>query len=72
MPERYFPPPWSVDELEACFIVLDASGQKLGYLQFEDERQRRSAFGLLTKTKRGAWRPTSPCRSYYVSKMTLT
>jgi hypothetical protein len=49
MPKPHFPPPRSVDELEACFIVLDASGQKLGYLHFEDERQRRSAFGLLTK-----------------------
>jgi len=35
MPERRFPPPWSVEELEACFIVLDASGQRLGYFYFE-------------------------------------
>jgi hypothetical protein len=28
---RRFPPPWSIDELEACFVVKNASGQKLGY-----------------------------------------
>jgi hypothetical protein len=27
---RRFPPPWTVEELEACFVVKDASGQKLG------------------------------------------
>jgi hypothetical protein len=26
---RRFPPPWSVDEQEACFIVRDANGQAL-------------------------------------------
>jgi hypothetical protein len=29
MPERRFPPPWSVDEQEACFIVRHANGQRL-------------------------------------------
>jgi hypothetical protein len=24
MPERRFPPPWSVEETDACFIVRDA------------------------------------------------
>ena len=38
---RRFPPPWSVEELEACFIVLDASGQKLGYFYFEEESGRK-------------------------------
>jgi hypothetical protein len=23
-----FPPPWSVEELDACFIVKDSAGQK--------------------------------------------
>ena len=27
---RRFPPPCRVEELEACFAVRDASGQKLG------------------------------------------
>ena len=29
MPERRFPPPWSADETDACFIVRDANGQAL-------------------------------------------
>jgi hypothetical protein len=30
MPRR-FPPPWSVDETDACFIVRDTNGQALAY-----------------------------------------
>jgi len=36
MPERRFPPPWSIDELEACFVVIDSAGQKLAYVYFEE------------------------------------
>jgi hypothetical protein len=43
VPGRRFPPPWSVDELEACFVVKDSSGQKLAYVYYEDEAGRRSA-----------------------------
>jgi hypothetical protein len=28
-------PPWSVEELEACFFVSDSTGQKLAYVYFE-------------------------------------
>ncbi len=35
MPERRFPPPWTVEELEACFVVRDHNGQKLAYVYFE-------------------------------------
>jgi hypothetical protein len=35
---RRFPPPWSVEELNACFAVRDHSGQKLAYVYFEDPR----------------------------------
>ena len=27
--KRFFPPPWSVEETNACLIVRDASGQAL-------------------------------------------
>jgi hypothetical protein len=40
---RRFPPPWSVEELEACFVVRDHNGQQLAYVYFEDEPGRRSA-----------------------------
>jgi hypothetical protein len=28
---RRFPPPWSVEETDACFIVRDANGLALAY-----------------------------------------
>jgi hypothetical protein len=37
---RRFPPPWSIEQLDACFVVQDASSQKLGYFYFEDEPGR--------------------------------
>ena len=40
MAERRFPPPWSVEELDACFVVRDHNGQKLAYVRFEDEPGR--------------------------------
>jgi hypothetical protein len=46
---RRFPPPWSVQELDACFIVTDRAGQKLAYVYFEDEPGRRTAAKLLSK-----------------------
>src|SRR6516162_7777588 len=38
---RHFPPPWSIEELDACFVVIDSAGQKLAYVYFEDEPGRR-------------------------------
>jgi hypothetical protein len=29
MPPRRFPPPWSVEETDACFVIRDANGQAL-------------------------------------------
>jgi hypothetical protein len=46
---RRFPPPWSVEELDACFIVRDHNGQALAYVYFEDGPGRRSAAKLLSK-----------------------
>jgi len=46
---RRFPPPWSVEELEACFVVIDSAEQKLAYVYFEEESGRRSAAKLLSK-----------------------
>jgi hypothetical protein len=37
MTARHFPPPWSAEELDACF-----DGQKLAYIYFEDEPGQRS------------------------------
>jgi hypothetical protein len=49
MEARRFPPPWIIEELDACFVVKDASGQNLGYFYFEEEPGRRSAAKLLTR-----------------------
>jgi hypothetical protein len=49
-----FPPPWSVEEQSACFVVRDHGGQALAYVYFEDEPGRRSAAKLLSKDEFGA------------------
>jgi hypothetical protein len=46
---RRFPPPWTVEETDACFIVKDHNGQALAYVYFEDEPGRQSAAQLLTR-----------------------
>ena len=43
MPDRRFPPPWTVEELDACFVVRDSNGQQLAHVRFEDEPGRLSA-----------------------------
>jgi hypothetical protein len=48
MPRR-FPPPWSIEESSACFIVRDGDKQALAYVYFEDESGRRPAAKLLTR-----------------------
>jgi hypothetical protein len=49
LPARRFPPPWTAEETDACFIVRDASGQALAYVYFEDEPGRRAAAKPLTR-----------------------
>ena len=49
MPQGRFPPPWSAEETDACYIVRDANGQALAYVYFEGELDRRSAAQLLTR-----------------------
>jgi hypothetical protein len=40
---RRFPPPWSAEEMGACFIVRDHNGQALAYVYFEEEPGRCTA-----------------------------
>ena len=35
MPRR-FPPPWSIEESSACFIVRDGDKEALAYVYFEN------------------------------------
>jgi hypothetical protein len=49
MPSPRRPPPWSVEDIDAAFVVKDGSGQKLACVYYEEEPGRRSAAKLLTK-----------------------
>jgi hypothetical protein len=33
---RRFPPPWSIEDQSACFVVRDANRRALGYFYFQD------------------------------------
>jgi hypothetical protein len=46
---RRSPPPWSIEDNGACFIVRDHGGQALAYVYYEEEPGRRSAAKLLSK-----------------------
>ena len=49
MPERHFPPPRSVEQLDSCFVVKDLKGQALAYVYFEKESRHRFRRELLTR-----------------------
>jgi hypothetical protein len=36
---RRFPPPWTIEELEAGFKVVDSNGQTLAYIGHADPRR---------------------------------
>ena len=46
---RRVPPPWTVEESDACFIVKDHAGLSLAYVYFEDALGRRAATSLMTR-----------------------
>ena len=61
---RRFPPPWSVQELEACFIATDSAGQKLAFVYFEGELGGDRRPSHSPKMRRGGVLRISPsCRS---------
>jgi hypothetical protein len=49
---RRFPPPCSVEDIGAAFVVKDSTGQQLAHVYFEDEPGRRSTAKLLSKDAR--------------------
>jgi hypothetical protein len=51
---RRFPAPWTIEERNECYIVVDGAGQKLAHLYFEDEPIRRGILQRLGKDD--AWR----------------
>ena len=46
---RRFPPPWSIVEHAESFAIVDAGGQVLAYVYFEDNESRRSVMNRLTR-----------------------
>jgi hypothetical protein len=68
MPNRRFPPSWSVEDIGAAFVVTDSTCQQLAYVYFEDESGRRSA-KLLAKDEA---RRTTPPRTFQSSDFTET
>jgi hypothetical protein len=64
MRTRRFPLPWSVEELDACFVVRDHNGQQLAYVYFEDERGDDRRRSCSARMKQDALRSISPsCRN---------
>jgi K+/H+ antiporter YhaU regulatory subunit KhtT len=49
MTARRFPPPWRVEEIAESLKIVDATGQALAYVYFEDEAGRRMTMKRLTK-----------------------
>ena len=45
MSERRFPPPWSVEDIGAAFVVRDHDGQRLAYVYYS----RQPAAKLLSR-----------------------
>ena len=66
---RRFPPPWSVEDIDAAFVVKDGSGQKVAYVYYAWEtaavtsvyrrhyRHRYSEVGVCRCRYRFRWRP---------------
>jgi hypothetical protein len=49
MAARRFPPPWTVEDIDAAFVVRDQNGQGLAYVYYEDEPGRRATSKMLSK-----------------------
>jgi hypothetical protein len=49
MAQRRFPPPWTVEQHNACYIVRDCAGLNLAYVYFQDDTRCRSAAKLLSR-----------------------
>jgi hypothetical protein len=49
MNARRLPPPWTIEDNGACYVVRDNAGQALSYVYYEEDPARRTAANLLTK-----------------------
>ena len=62
MPERRFPPPWLIAELEACFVVRDHGGQALAYVYFEEKLSLADDFGSASDDPQRSAADRGQCR----------
>jgi len=49
MPERRFPPPWTVEDIGDCFVVKASNERPLVFIYYADGVARRSLARLLTR-----------------------
>jgi hypothetical protein len=56
MPTSHSPPPWSVEQLEACLVVKDSGGQKLAYVSYEEDPGRRRIAANVAKLPEPLWK----------------
>ena len=68
MPERHFPEPWSVEELDSCFVVKDLNGQALAYMYFKKEPRRHRRELLTRDEAQRIARIFAKLRSCYASR----
>jgi len=54
-----FPPPWTIEDLDACFVVTDSNREKLAY-----ELVPRLAAMMLRKTRRQIARTLRSCGNF--------
>jgi hypothetical protein len=46
---RRYPPPWKIEEADESYVVTDAKGQRLAFIYFEDEPQRRMVMRRISR-----------------------
>ncbi len=54
MAARRFPPPWSAEQTEACYMIRDANGRALAYVYYEQELGDVHRPSCSPATRRGA------------------
>jgi hypothetical protein len=48
-PQRRFPPPWSVDDIGGCLVVMAGNNRPLVFIYYGEGVARRSLARLLTR-----------------------
>jgi hypothetical protein len=46
---HHFPPSWSIEEQDGCFVIRDCNGQALSCIYFKHKHGQRSVAALFTR-----------------------